>query len=261
VAHDQQDAYAPRRAALDARFAALPPAGTTAWWGAIERTDGPDALPYEVLARCYRARPAADDTERVLTAILLRIGPSVRRWAAVTAAKAPSGQRGELAKDLEQECYLKLWQELENPEKRFIVENFGGALMRLQQHTAHDLMLKAGEWTRPGVARPQRVPTGQTERLQAEPEADGTLPLGATLADRRAQDDLDRVELSDLLDLVRRLPEDKRAIIEEIYWQHRTQAEAAAAHGVTERTVRNWLAAALRELKIRYRGGEEDDRG
>ncbi|HEV2237606.1 MAG TPA: RNA polymerase sigma factor [Ktedonobacterales bacterium] len=263
MAHDQQDAYAPRRAALEARFAALPPAGTAAWWQAVERTAGPEALPYEVLARCYRARLAiaAGDTERILTAIMLRSGPSVRRWARLTAAKAPSGQRAEVATDLEQECYLKLWQELEQPEKRFIVENFGAALVRLQQHVAHDLMLKAGEWQRSGVRQPQRVPTSQTQSLQAEPATDDTVPRGATPADPHAQDELDRVDLSDLLDFVRRLPEEQRAVIEATYWQQRTQAEIAAEHGVTERTVRNWLVAALRDLRLRYRGGEEDDRG
>ncbi len=263
MAHDQQDAFAARRAALEAQFAALPPPGSAAYWQVIERVDGPDTLPFEVLARCLRERlaPAAADAQRIFAVIMRRIGPSVRRWAQQVASKSPNGKQSDLQQDLEQESYLKLWQELEHPEKRFILEHFPATFTRIRQHVAQDVMQKAGEWQRPGVGQTLRVPASQTDRLQAEPDTPGAVPLDASLADSHAQAEFERVELSDLLDLVQRLPPADRTLVVDRYWRDRTQAEVASDLGVTERTVRNRLAAILRNLGIRYRGGEEVERG
>ena len=258
MAPDLQEVYAARRAELAARYAALPPPGSAAYWQAVERPDGPDALPLEVLARCFRERLplAAGDAERLFEVIARRVGPAVRRWAAAIAGSSPSGRRAELAADLEQESYLKLWQELEHPEKRFILEHFPATFSRIRQHVAQDIMQKAGEWQRLGVAHPERVPASQTDRLYLAPGAPGVEPLAETLADERAQAALDRVELSDLLAQVQRLPEQQRALLFSLYWLDHTQAQIATALHVTERAVRYRLAACLRALRVRYRGEE-----
>jgi RNA polymerase sigma factor (sigma-70 family) len=259
VANDQQDAYADRRAGLEARFAALPPAATPAYWHAIERTDESDALPLEVLARCFRERAArgtTGDTDRIFEVMLRRIGPVVRRAAA--RCVSPYLSSG-LAEEIEQESYVKLWQELGDPEKRFVLEHFPATLRRICQHASHDVMQKAGEWQRPDVAQPTRVPRGQMTSMDADPVGEGTVRLGESLPDAQAQAEFDRVELSDLLDIVRGLPPASRTLILDIYSRGLTQEEAAADLGITTRTVRNRLGAILHRLGLLYRGTEEDN--
>jgi DNA-directed RNA polymerase specialized sigma24 family protein len=262
VAHDQQqEAFAARRATYDAQFAALPPPGTTAWRQTIERTDGPDALPYEVLARCYRARLAAgaDDAERIFNVIMLRIGPSVRRWAAAITSKSPSSRGSDVARELEQESYIELWEELRNDGPTFLFENFAFAFGRIRQHVALDVMQRAGEWKRRGVLRPKRIPRGQMERLDAEPSGEHEVPLAETLADPEAQRAFDRAEWSDLFDEVRHLPHDEQIIVLDLICGDRTRAEVAARLGVTDRTVRNHVKAIVAKLRRLYLGPEEEN--
>ena len=154
---------------------------------------------------------------------------------------------------------MKLWEELQGDGPTFLLENFDHKLDRICQHVAHCVMEKAGEWRRRGVEKPTRVPSGEIERLQAEPDGDSELPLTERLVSASAQHDLDLAEYCDLLSQVEQLPPDERAIIQGLFYDGRTQEELAAELGVTSRTIRNRLHKILRELLERYQGGEEDD--
>jgi RNA polymerase sigma factor (sigma-70 family) len=261
VKDNQNNTHATRRTELDEQFRALPAIGTAAYWGSIEDADARHTLGLEVLARCFRERTtagAADDAERIFTAIWQRVQSSVQRWARSIASRARSGMTTQLSEDLEQECFLKLWEELEGDGPTFLMENFAFAFGRLRQHVAHDVMERAGEWRRPGVATPTRVPSDQTGSLQAEPAGEDETPLIERIVDDRAQDPFDRVDLSDLLALVMSLPEDQRTIILDRYWRDQAQEETAARLGISDRMVRYRLKTILRELGVRYRGSEED---
>ncbi len=260
--HDtQDDPYAPRRAQLEAQFDELPTAGSADYWRRIEESGVGRKVPPEVLARCLRERLATGlvaDAHRVFGAIMRQIEVGVGKWAWSIARQAKSGMTPERRDELEQECYMKLWEELQGDGPTFLLENFDYKLDRICQHVAHSVMEKAGEWKRRGVENPTRIPSGEIDPIQAEPEGDGDLPLVARLASASAQRDLNLAEYSDLLRQVEQLPPNERAIIEGLFHDGRTQEELAAELGVTSRTIRNRLKKILRELLEGYQGGEED---
>lgn len=260
----QDDIYAARRAELDQMFRDLPPAGAADYWSRIDGKSPQGSLPNEALARCLRERfatGATGDAERIFAVLMRQIQSPMGRWAGKVASQVRSGMKGQMREDLEQECYMKLWAELADGGPTFLLENFLHRLGRIQQHVAHDLMERAGEWRRPGVETPTRVPRGEIDSLQAEPQGDDAIPLATQMADPDAQTAYEQAELSDLLALVENLPEDDRAIILDRFWRDRSQKETATALGLTDRMIRYRLAAILRELGVRYRGGEEASRG
>ncbi|HEX6818041.1 MAG TPA: sigma-70 family RNA polymerase sigma factor [Ktedonobacterales bacterium] len=259
---NQDDTFAVRRAELDGRFRMLPPIGTAGYWRSIEGADAWQVLPLEVLARCFRERNAAgaaSDAERIFNVMWRRIQSSTQRWAWAIADQARSGMKPQLREDLEQECYMKLWEELADDGPTFLLEHFASAVSRLRQHVAHDVMERAGEWQRRGVKTPQRIPRSRTESLQAEPEGEDETPLVEQVADASAQDAFNRAELSDLLALVMTLPGDQRTIVLDRFWSGWSQDETAAKLGISDRMVRYRLKTILRELGVRYLGAGEDD--
>ncbi len=246
--NSQDDPFASRRAQLEAEFHALPLVGSGDYWERIEQpTDGQE-LPLEVLARCLRERHAAgavEDADRALNVIWRQVQPQVRQWSRDVAGRAHSGMKPELREDLEQECFIKLWQELsdvdDGDDEIFLLTHFEIAFLRLRQHVAQDVMKKAGEWQRPGVDRPTRIPTDVMDSIQATSEREDDFPLDDQLEDVNAQAPFRQAELSDLLEKVRALPEDQRTVIMDRFWEGLTQDETAAKLGITSRMVRYLL--------------------
>lgn len=255
----QDDTYAIRRAQLEAQFRALPPVGDIAYWRRIEGVTE-HILPLEVLARCFRERAAAGaimDTERIFNVIVRHIQSRVGGWAWKVAQHARSGMKKQLQEDLEQQCYMKLWEELASDGRTFLLERFPFALERLWRHVAHDMMEQAGEWRRRGVETPTRIPRAATDSIEAKPKGEDDVPLVEQITDTTVQDAFDQAELSDLFDLVMNLPEEQRTIILDRFWDGRSQEETAAKLGISDRMVRYRLKTILLELGVRYRGGEE----
>lgn len=262
VGEKQDDVYANRRAELDAQFRALPLAGDAAYWRHIESADKDSALPLEVLVRCVRERTAAgaiDDAMRIFEAILRRAQSPVERWTLKVARQARSGMKPELREDLAQECYEKLWKELTDDGPTFLAVHFTSAFGHLCQHVAHDTMEKAGEWRRKGVATPTRIPRAETESIEAKPKGEDDVPLVGQITDMRVHNAFDQAELSDLFDLVMKLPLDQRTIILDRFWDGRSQEETATKLGISDRMVRYRLKLILHDLGVRYQGGEEDN--
>jgi RNA polymerase sigma factor (sigma-70 family) len=263
VGDERVDAYAARRAELDERFHALPPVGTEGYWRHIEQAPAEEALPLEVLTRCIRERVAAGqhgDAQRIFAAIMGRIQQRTAIWAWRIASQARGGMAHELKDELQQECYLKLWQELTDEGPTFLMENALHALTRIEQHVAHDVMERAGEWQRPGVDRPNRVPRSDMESADAlaEREEDGRkVPL--EISDTTAGDAFERVEwASDLLDALRELSAEMRSLIYDSFVRELTQEDIARKWNVTDRTVRNRLKQSLEHLRVRL--GDEEGR-
>lgn len=263
VRNSQDDPYAPRRAQLETLFNELPPTGSADYWRRIEEPVAEQRLPLEVLARCLRERHAAgavEDADRVLNVIWRQVQPKVRQWSRDVAGRARSGMKPELREDLEQECLIKLWQELsddDGDDEIFLLTHFEVAFLRLRQHVAQDVMQKAGEWQRPGVDKPTRIPTDVIDSIQATSEREGDFPLDDQLEDMTAQAPFRQADLSDLLEKARALPEDQRTVIIDRFWEGLTQDETAAKLGITSRMVRYLLRKALSELGEQYGAGEE----
>jgi DNA-directed RNA polymerase specialized sigma24 family protein len=63
-------------------------------------------------------------------------------------------------------------------------------------------------------------------------------------------------DLTDLRDLVTRLPREQQIAVVLRHWQQASEVEIAAALGVTTRTVRNYLRRAHMRLRAWYEGTE-----
>jgi len=264
VGNNQDDAYAVRRAELDTQFHALPPVGTAEYWRSIENAPAEQSLPLEVVTRCCRERLAAgavSDSERIFECMVRRTARAMDIWSWRIARHARDKAQRQLREDLEQECYMKLWEELADDGPTFLLENFAHALNRLQQHVAHDVMEKAGEWQRPGTATSSRVPRGKIASLQAESGRDDEDPMPDRFADPAAEQAFERADLSDLRDLVTKLPPELRDLILDRFWRGISQEEIAAERNITARTVYNRLKAVRKQLGVRYAGDEGDGRG
>lgn len=261
---NQGGVYAARRAELDAQFRALPRAGSAEYWHRIENTDGGGVPPLEVLARCFRERHAAGagaEGERIFESMVRRVQRSIDIWAWRIARHARGDAQRQLKEDLEQECHMTLWEDLTDGGPTFLLENFAHALTRLQQHVAHDMMEKAGEWQRPGTATPTRVPRREIDSLQGEPIRDDEDPIADRLSDPAAEQAFERADLSDLRDLVTKLPPEHRDLILDRFWRGFSQEELAGERDITPRTVYNRLKTILRQVGVRYAGDEGDERG
>lgn len=261
VQDTQDDPFALRRAQLEAQFQALPPVGGSDYWRRIEEPIAEQRLPLEVLARCLRERIVAgvrEDAERIYNVIAQRIKRKVGGWARSIASQARSGTGAQDPEDLEQGCYLKLWEELAGDGRTFLPENFMHGLERICQHVAHSEMERSGDWQRKGVKKPTRVPRGEMQRLPSTQEGEEDAQHGSQTEDATAQDAFDLAEYSDLFDTIRDLPADSRKILYDRFYRDRTQEETAADLGITDRTVRNRLKALLEDLRRRYQSGEED---
>lgn len=262
--NNQDDVYAARHAELEAQFQGLPPAGSASYWRRIEAPDAANRLPLEVLARCLRERHFAgfrEDAGRIMKVIWRQAQPQVQAWARSLATQAPPGNVSALKEDLEQECLVALWEELAEGEpdgdEPFLLTYFAKSFLRLRQHVAHDVMEKEGIWRRQGVKQPARIPRDAITGLPEESDnGDVTLSIRQP-GDPAAQRALEQVELSDLLDRVRALPDDQRTVILDRFWEGLSQQETAAKLGVSTRMVRYLLVQALEALRQDLDGGEE----
>jgi RNA polymerase sigma factor (sigma-70 family) len=260
---EHQDAmYEARRADLDAQFQALPPVGSPGYWQRIEEQDATQQrLPLEVLARCFRERIGSGvvgDANRIFGVIMRRIQAKVRPWAQQIARMARSGMTDQRREELEQECYMKLWEELGGNSRTFLLENFASGFTRLRQHVSHSYMQQESEWQRSDEVQPNRVPRAQVDSLDMALPSTEELPLSDLIGDPHAQDPFEQAELSDLMDQVRGLPPQERLILLHSLTGERQEGTAARL-GVTARTIRNRLKRILEELRRRYEGGEGDD--
>jgi hypothetical protein len=187
VEDDQDDAYASRQRELERQFHALPPASELEYWHLIEGANAQRILPLEVLARCFHERIAAGalaDGERIFKVIWRRVQSQVGRWAWAIADRARSGMKQQLREDLEQECCVKLWEELRRNGPTFLLQHFATAFVRLRQHVARDMMEKAGEWPRADVERPTRILRDQMDSLQAQSDGEDGMSLDEQLPER-----------------------------------------------------------------------------
>jgi DNA-directed RNA polymerase specialized sigma24 family protein len=260
-----QDAgsYAARRAALARQYDELPQAGTAAWWRRIEGPlpAGDEPLAREVLARCVHERALAGrpaDAQRVITVLFRRVGADVGAWARRCGARA----RGALNEDLQQECYMALWEELTTPGRTFLTEHFGHGLRRIQQHVGQAVLLREGLWRRRGVVTPDRAPPEARVSIEAAASATAAggdpLPLAERLADDSALAPFEAAELSDLVALVARLPERDRTLLFSLFWRDEPQDVAARRLKVaTARTVYNRLSSIGDRLRVQYGEREE----
>jgi len=246
-------AYAERRAQLERTFSSLPPAGSQAYWEALNAptADG-HGIPLEVLARCWRAWYGdyrSSESDQVFEIIIGRVEHHIDAWANRITFKTPAARASGLKEDLKQECYMQLLQDLASA-KAFLFENFISTLTHIEQHVAHAVMEREGIWPRTGVRQPSRTPTSQIDSLNEMATPNTLETREARIADPAAEAHLRGVEtLADLDAALSQLTPEQRALYYRAYQEDLPQTQIADELGITTRAVRYQLDAIKRTLR------------
>jgi hypothetical protein len=223
------------------------------FWQALEST----AVPLEVLVRCLRRVIAPDDDasrRRILEIIISRTQRSNERWASLILKPLSMTTDEYIARicDLCADLYECIIRAVLDPQRLFWEENFLHCLYFERKHVYSSFMRREGLWYDKWKSG-ERVPRALITRLdQPGYWAEGQRGYSGSIdiEDDHAQIALRSVELSDLLQVVQRLPETLRIVILSIFWEGRTEKDTAWLLGVTDRTVRNRLRRALQLLRV-----------
>lgn len=237
-----------RKPRLARIYQTLPRYASAAYWRALAAS----SMPLEVLAHCVRLAQARGDQEgrnRIMEIIVQRTQTSNEMWARYILHHVgiPPGECATLADDLYADlCEHMIWALLD-PQRSFWEENFVQCMLFERKHVFHALLVREGHARHPGSKVGLRIPRSSFYTLEQailQEEQSSTAS-----EDERLQAVLRSIELEDLCALVLALPERFKALLLLIFWEGRTEKEVAGMLGVTDRTVRNRLRAALNILR------------
>jgi RNA polymerase sigma factor (sigma-70 family) len=228
----------------------LPDYTSPTFWQAVQTPD----MPLEVLVRVLRIANARGDEQtrnRLLETVLLRIQTASESWAhsVLKNIAVPADERNALMDDLCADLYEHILRALLDPKRLFWEENFAHCLSFERKHVYRSLMTREGRWHDLHVKRSARIPRSLMARLDQTIELVDGEDCPVDIEDERAQMMLRTVDYSDLLQLVLHLPDRHKAVVLLIFWEGRTEKETAQILGISDRTVRNRIQAALKLLR------------
>lgn len=245
-----------RRVELANVYRTLPEYGSDSFWCIIEEPDLKVALPLEVLVMFFRFAIANGDDvgcNRIITVIIRRTQSSNEYWAShvLNNLRLPADERSMLVADLYADLCERLIRALMDVKRLFWEENFQHCLQFERKHVFQALMIREGRWHNQhgDVTVARRVPRMLIESLdQPALHANGEM-WEPDIEDQGAQQAMLSVEQSDLSRLILHLPGKLKSVIWLIFWEGRTERDAAQVLGVSDRTVRNRLREALKSLR------------
>jgi Sigma-70, region 4 len=255
------DGVVRRRKYLADIYDSLPGYGSHTFWRMVEEADLRSALPLEVLVKCVRAAVAYEDNEgrnRIVTVIIRRTQASNEYWArhVLQTLALKAEEYNILFNDLYADLCEHVVRALIDPERLFWEEHFEHCLSFERKHVYYAFMVREGRWRYSTDKRPERIPHSLLASLdQSAMNAEGEM-MELAVNDEQAQRALLAVEYADLPRLVLHLPEKLRIVVWLMFWEGRTERDAARILGVTDRTVRNRLQEALKLLR-KYPGMEK----
>jgi len=245
-----------RRIELANVYQTLPEYGSMEFWKIIEEPDIKAALPLEILVRCFRlAITKGDDVgrNRIVELIIRRTQVSNEYWAyhVLNSIHLGPDERNILVHDLYADLCERVIHALMDMKRLFWEENFQHCLQFERKHAYQAFMTREGRWYHQqgdGTVT-RRIPRVLIDSLdQPVMHSDGEL-RGLEIEDERAQQALLSVEQGDLPLLILQLPEKLRSVIWLIFWEGRTEKDAAQILGISDRTIRNRLREALKSLR------------
>ncbi len=247
-----------RRTVLSLAHDALPSYASAAFWQTIADV----SIPLEVLVKLLRKAHASGDEQgrgRIVEQIFQRTQAMNKYWAYTVLRHIPlhSDERYALVNDLcadLHECMLRALIDIQRP---FWEENFLHCLYFERKHVYRTFMIREGWWQSQQGKRGARVPRAYVASLdQLLGHMDGQSSL-FDVEDEQAQIMLQSVERSDLLRFVLHLPDRLKAVILLLFWEGRSEKDAAQVLGISDRTVRNRLRTALQMLRDALRTERE----
>lgn len=238
------------------------------------------AVSFGALVHLIRVAARRDErrvTRELFVLLLERIEGHNRRWADQTA-RGTAGLRGPTGlaarEDLRQELTLRLWESIALASGESWELFFQRSLAYAQRHTATAYMEQHGYWSRRTASRravssPATLAAGDPTRATYAPVAaedlleqrhsNGSI-VALGISTRHTPDmaaiggEFAASDLTDLRDLVARLPQEQRIAIVLRHWQQAFEIEIAETLGLTTRTVRNYLRRAHMRLREWYEG-------
>ena len=251
---DDHDAeIARRRTVLAEAYNTLPAYGSPAFWRAIEEPQPGKTLPLEVLVRYARLASARDDDEgrkRILEVIFRCTQSSNEYWAnsVLKTAFFQAGERKALVSDLYADLCECVIRAILDAKRSFWEENFQHCLLFERRHVYRSFMRREGRWDTLERKTSTRVPHSLLESLDHPPQHTDGEPYEPLIEDELAQQALLAVEQTDLPYLILYLPDRLKSVVLLIFWEGKTEKDAAQVLGITDRTVRNRLRDALKIL-------------
>jgi len=251
-----EDQLAARRLTLAKSYQALPVYGSSEFWSIVEEPDLRIAVSLEVLVKCFRSALANGDDigrNRILEVIIRRTQTSNEYWAyqILGNVRVQPGERSMLVHDLYADLCERLIRALMDTKRQFWEESFQHCLQFERKHVYQAFMTREGRWhnQHEADAPTRRIPRKHIESLdQPVLHTNGEM-WELDIEDEQAQQALLSVEQNDLALLILHLPEKLKSIIWLIFWEGRTEKDAARILGITDRTVRNRLREALKVLR------------
>jgi RNA polymerase sigma factor (sigma-70 family) len=245
-----------RRTALANAYQALPAYGSPEFWHMVEEPDVKVALPVETLVKCARvAISCGDDTgrNRIIEVIFRRTQTANEYWAyhVLNSVHLPSEERNILAHDLYADLCERVIRALMDMKRLFWEENFQHCLLFERKHVYQAFMIREGRWHNQHAdgAVTRRIPRVLIQSLDQPVLLANGESWEPDIEDEQAQQALLSVEQCDLPPLILHLPEKLKSVIWLIFWEGRTEKDAAQILGVSDRTVRNRLQEALKSLR------------
>ena len=250
----QEAAFQARRARLAGLYRTLPPYGSAEFWHLLERDEEAQTLPLEVLVRVLREEAMArGDTQaqrRIFAVIIARLQCSNEQWihAVLSGERLLSGERQALAADLYADLCEQLLRAFLDPNQRFWEEAFHHCLRFARRHVYKSFMSREGYWRKTTSGPGQRIPRTlleSLERVQREKKREDEWDV----PDERAEQAFLLVEQKEIAALLSRLPVHLRTVVWLVFWEDCSMKRVGELLGISDRTVRNRLRAALAQLR------------
>jgi RNA polymerase sigma factor (sigma-70 family) len=254
VGDDERPPIQAINAANRARFEGLPPAGSPAYWAALEDTEKDSRLALEILVMCARERLAArqrDQAEHIYEVLLKRAQGKAESWIGARTLQL-AHDRARIIEDIKQECALALWEEIAHPARTFLTEGFWHKLKLMTMNIVEQRLIAEGVKMRAGVEHPTRIPQQLSNSLDQPVGPDDS----HTLAESVAGSDEDAFRLIELVNDIRALLADlsaeERSLIQNELTGELTQREMGKRLGISDRAVRMRLDALRAKLRTRH---------
>jgi Sigma-70, region 4 len=240
-----------RRALLSYTYETLPAYPSSAFWDALADV----ALPLEVLVRLTRNAVSGGDIagrNRLLALIIERMQSSNEAWARRVLASVVGyvGAEKIMLDDLCADLAECLMRAIVDHSRHFWEENFQHCLYFERKHVYRSFMMREGRWHDPLVKRSERIPHSLLASLDQPTSHGGRDRHPLDVEDERCQLMLRAIEHYDVLEAVQRLPDYLKAVVLLLFWEGRTEKDAARILNVTDRTVRNRMREALKRLRV-----------
>lgn len=189
-----------------------------------------EALVY--LLRDYQRQGCVREAGLVAQTLLERSAPRIARWVERGLPGAAEVHREQCLEEIQTQMWVAL--QSDSPGCEFWEIAFWMCLKRRTMNCLDQF---------------RRVAYAEVHPTFASDESDQETSLMDLMPDRGLEDVQARIEMQEALD---RLPADQRQALHLFYRESWSQQQIAQQFGVADRTIRNWLTAAIKTLRAYY---------